>query len=183
MHNGTPREVAFLVCLSEAYELAGKKMADSTILSAAKEMASRIPCPDNEIKELFVTAREIDNIPTIKTLWKAWNVINDNRVVTPSNAIAYDSNSALMRKLNIQKTMDLLCWHIGKYAQLCTAYCTQKVGKDKYEYKNPGLKHQFDSEIFPMLEQICGEHLGENPNHPNHPIQVFIRSRNAGRRV
>lgn len=173
MANGTPREAAFLVCLSEAYELAGRKIADTTIMSAAKEMASRIPCDDKDIKELFVTARELDNIPTIKTLWKAWQIIVENRPPAPSNALSYDAQSALMRKINIRETLRMMACKMGRYKEMCQAYVTQRVGKDCYEYKNPGLKEHFDHEMMPFLEKVCGKWLGENPNMPWHPIQKF----------
>lgn len=173
MANGTPREAAFLVCLSEAYELAGRKVADTTILSAAREMAARIPCDDKDIKELFVTAREMDNIPTIKTLWKAWEVIINNRPPAPSNSLTYDAKAALIRRINVRETLRLLAYRLGRYADMCKAYETQKVGKDQYEYKNPGLKQHFDHEMLPFLEKVCGKWLGENPNMPWHPIQKF----------
>ena len=173
MSNGTPREAAFLVCLSEAYELAGRKMSDSTLVSAAKEMAARIPCPDNDIKELFVTAREYSDIPTIRTLWKAWDAIKENRCCDPSSTLSYDRQTANLRRINVMETLRLLAWKCGRYHKMMEAYLTIKVTKDKWEYKNPGLKHQFDSEMYPLMEKICGNRLGDNPFSPDHPIQKY----------
>lgn len=174
MPSGTPREAAFLVCLSEAYELAGRKMSDTTILSAAKEMAARIPCADNEIKELFAKAREYSDIPTLKVLWKAMEWINENRVVTPSSTLGFDKQSSLIRRINVDEALRILCIKIGKYADLCTAYVHEKIN-GKYVYKYPNLKHDFDNEMMPLLEKICGNKLGDNPYDPNHPIQRYGR--------
>lgn len=170
MPSGTPREAAFLVCLSEAYELAGRKMSDTTILSAAKEMAARIPCADNEIKELFAKAREYSDIPTLKVLWKAMDYINENRVLQPSNTISYDKQNRLIRRINIDEALRIMCIKMNKYADLCHAHSVEKIN-GKYEYKYPGLKHDFDSEMMPLLEKICGNMLGQNPYDPDHPVQ------------
>lgn len=170
MVNGTPREAAFLICLSEAYELAGRKVSDTTIMSAAREMAARIPCADSEIKELFVTAREIDNIPTIKVLWKAMDIINANRKVEPSNAIAYDKFNAMMRRINIQETIKMYAERIGRYNDYINAYATQKGINGKACFKNPEQKAAFDREIMPAVKSICGEWYGMSPKDPGHPV-------------
>lgn len=174
MSNGTPREVAFLICLSEAYELAGRKVADSTIMSAAREMAARIPCSDSEIKELFLSAREISDIPTIKTLWKAWSAVCEKRMPQPSSTIEYDAIGNLMRRINYNETLKMFAFKIGKYSDLCHAYSTKRAHDGKNEFIYPSLKHQFDSEVIPFMEKVCGKWLGMNPNDPEHPINKFV---------
>lgn len=172
MANGTPREIAFLVCLSEAYELAGRKMADTTIISAAKEMAARIPCRDDEIKELFAVAREYSDIPTLKVLFKAMDVINERRPVIPSSALPFDKENGIKRRINCRETLKLLSIKLGRYADFCTAYSYEKIN-GKYQYKNPNLKNAFDADMMPTLERICGNRLGDNPNDPTHPIRLY----------
>lgn len=166
----TPREAMFLVCLSQAYELSGRKVSDSTIITAAKEMAERIDCRDDEIKELFAKAREYNDIPTTKTLLKALDYIDANRRLVPSSSLTYDSKSRIIRKVNARETLKKLAWKLGRYAEMCTAYETEK-NNGKYIFKNPGLKNKFDSEMCPLMEEICGGTIGMNPNDPTHPIQ------------
>lgn len=173
MVNATPRETAFLICLSEAYELAGRKVADSTIWSAAKEMSARIPCRDDEIKELFAVAKENSDIPTTKALFKAWSYMCETRPVVPSSTLTYDGDSAFLRQINLRMTLSLFAYKIGRYSEFCKAYETQKRADKKYEYKNPNLKLHFDNDVMPFLEKVCGAWLGTNPNHPQHPIRTF----------
>lgn len=171
--NATPREMAFLVCLSESYELAGRKVADTTIISAAKDMSSRIPCADNEIKELFLTAREFSDIPTTKTLWKAWNYINDNRPPAPKTVLTYDVSAAIVRKVNIAMTLQILAHKLNRDAEYIKAYATELGPNGQRVSKYPGLKHDFDSQVIPFMHKICGNWLGQNPNDPHHPIQRY----------
>ena len=180
MVNATPRETAFLICLSESYELAGRKVSDSTIISAAREMAERIPCRDEEIKELFAVAKEYNDIPTVKTLWKAWQNICDSRPVVPSATLTYDGDNAFLRRINYRLTLALFAYKIGRYAEFCKAYETQKMPDKSFVFKNPNLKDHFDHEVIPFLEKVCGRWIGTNPNHPDHPIRSFKWSGTSG---
>ena len=173
MVNGTPREAAFLICLSEAYELAGRKVSDSTIMSAAREMAARIPCSDNEIKELFLTCRESCDIPTIKNLWAAWNKMCENRIQEPSRTLEYDSGNRVLRNINFKETLRRFAYKMGLYSDFCHAYQTQKTCDGRREYKYPNLKNDFDGRVIPFMEKVCGKWLGLNPNLPDHPINKF----------
>lgn len=86
----------------------------------------------------------------------------------------------MRRRAFINKALAILAYKTGKYAEMCRAYVHVKDG-DRWIYANPEMKFRFDSEMMPLLEQVCGSALGENPDNPNHPIRKWKEIRYAER--
>lgn len=79
----------------------------------------------------------------------------------------------LIYRINVNEAMKILAQKTGKYAQMCHAYT--RIKKDgRYVFAYPNLKQQFDSEMFPLLQAICKDELGENPCDPQHPIRRWM---------
>lgn len=85
------------------------------------------------------------------------------------------TDQELTFRINVHESLKMLAVKTGKYATFCRAYAMKKVGENNYEYVNPKLKYDFDSDMMPLLESICGPTLGENPKNPNHPLNVWKR--------
>lgn len=83
------------------------------------------------------------------------------------------ADEQIQRNVNVREAMKVLAIKTGKYALMCRAYSMKKVDDRHYELVNPKLKYDFDSEMMPLLESICGPTLGENPHHPNHPVRTW----------
>ena len=77
-----------------------------------------------------------------------------------------------LRQININRALTILAIKMGKYSDMCRAYVHVK-DNGRWVWANPELKWNFDSEMMPLLERICGSSLGENPDQPNHPIQKW----------
>lgn len=78
----------------------------------------------------------------------------------------------LVRRINIDLALNILSWKTGKYTAKCEAYRRKKIN-DVWVWACPDLKYDFDSEMMPLLEAICGNRLGDNPNLPDHPIRTW----------
>lgn len=78
----------------------------------------------------------------------------------------------LRRRAFFNRTLMILAFKRGKYAEMCRAYVHVKDG-ESWTWANPELKFKFDSEMIPLMESICGSSLGENPDNPNHPIRKW----------
>lgn len=76
----------------------------------------------------------------------------------------------MIRRINIHEALKILAWKIGMYNRMCSVFVKVKVD-GRYVYANPEKKYAFESEFMPMLEEICGDRLGDNPNLPDHPIR------------
>lgn len=76
--------------------------------------------------------------------------------------------------INIQLSLKMLAKKLGKYAEFCAANDRMREGKASV-LVNPQRKYNLDSDLMPLLEKICGEHLGDNPNNPNHPLNAWKR--------
>lgn len=85
------------------------------------------------------------------------------------------TDQELTFRINVHESLKMLSVKMGKYATFCRAYAMKKVGENNYEYVNPKLKYDFDADMKPMLQEICGSRLGENPKNPNHPINAWKR--------
>ena len=81
------------------------------------------------------------------------------------------NDQELTYRINVHESLKMLAVKTGKYTAFCRAYAMKKVGENRYEYVNPKLKYDFDSEMMQLLESICGPMLGENPHDPRHPVR------------
>lgn len=84
-----------------------------------------------------------------------------------------DSEDELKKAVNVREAMRILAIKTGKYAAMCRAYSRMKVDEKRYELVNPKLKHDFDSEMMPLLQAICKGRLGDNPHDPAHPVRTW----------
>lgn len=81
------------------------------------------------------------------------------------------TDQELTFRINVHESLKMLAVKTGKYATFCRAYARRKVDEKRYEYVNPKLKYDFDADLMPLLESICGPMLGENPHDPRHPVR------------
>lgn len=79
----------------------------------------------------------------------------------------------LKRIINVREAMRILAIKTGKYAAFCRAYSRRKVADGVYELVYPNLKNDFDSDMMPLLDAVCQGTLGDNPNHPMHPVRLW----------
>ena len=80
------------------------------------------------------------------------------------------NETALRRNINIRESLKMLSRKCSKYSDMCRAYARTKFADGKWDWTFPKLHDDFEREMMPLLEQICGDRLGENPNDPSHPL-------------
>lgn len=84
-------------------------------------------------------------------------------------AIDTMTKEQLLRSINVHESLKMLARKCDKYAQFVQAFARKREGKASV-LVNPEKAYKFQAEYMPLLEQICGSRLGENPNDPTHPL-------------
>ena len=75
----------------------------------------------------------------------------------------------LKKAINRRESVKLWAVIFGKYDEYVRVYAT----------KNSPLKNYWANVIEPEVQRYCGEHWGENPRSPLHPIGHELLKRNG----
>lgn len=84
-------------------------------------------------------------------------------------AIDTMTKEQLLRSINVHESLKTLARKCDKYAQFVQAFARKREGKASV-LVNPEKAYKFQAEYMPLLGEICGSRLGENPNTPTHPL-------------
>ncbi|SHL05475.1 hypothetical protein [Fibrobacter sp. UWH4] len=81
----------------------------------------------------------------------------------------------LKRTINIRETVKLYFITIGRYHDFLQSYAME-IDKERrnWSWRNDSLHASTAAQHEPIIERICGQWFGFNPNNPMHPMRKFF---------
>lgn len=175
--------------LAISYEGSGRKVPESVTIIAAS-LQDAIGFPDAEtVHIIFSKARDIEAIPTQKTLKECWRnyqeeVLKYRKAPEGTKAIGHDSaRSAWLpaedfkRRINLQTAIKNYCEarDDGSYYQYIRCHGTKEAAggdRKRWEYINPGRVEEFDGPIKEYLRYLYRKYWRELPIAQGYPADA-----------
>ena len=96
--------------------------------------------------------------------------------------LEYKDEYSLKRRINIHNTLKKMAYKMGMYSKFCEVCVRREITTrdpdtgdmvKKYVIVNEERYQQMLRCMIPYAKKICGFWYGENPSHPDHPINSW----------
>lgn len=104
----TAREQAVLAYLFNCYQLAGRSISESILVTAAINFSKSLKCSDSLLPRVFEKAQEMADIPTLRVVLEAEKIVMQNLPKRPALEFKQDPPSSHDRRKNYERALEYL---------------------------------------------------------------------------